>query len=364
MWAELLARIYEKELHVAARSEDKIPYTAKDGVFDDYTFEIDWWTNGFYAGLLWQLYGFRPDPLLSSRAAAIEQKLDAGFLHAAGMDHDSGFKWLLTANASRILTGASASQNRLLLAANDLAGRFNPAGGFLRAWNDGGDGSKAGVAIIDCMMNLPLLYLASTLTRDPRYREIAVRHATTAAKHFVREDGSCRHIAVFDPATGEFLREEGGQGMGVGSAWTRGQGWAIYGFTLSYLHTGREEFLAAAERVASFFLTHIPKTGLLPVDFLQPYGCDWEDDSAAAIAACGLLELKRATGNKRYADAAEELLTVLAKERCDLASSRDPLLTHCSAAYHDGQHNFALIYGDYFFVEAILKLLHKETFLW
>ncbi len=361
---ELIEAVYRKELLVAVRSGEKIPY-AEDGAgrFDDKSGDICWWTNGFWAGLLWQLYAYRRNALFRRTAERIEKKLDRNFLSAAGMDHDSGFKWLLTAGADLQLTGSEKSKNRLLLAANDLAGRFNPAGGFLRAWNDE-TGEKAGWAIIDCMMNLPLLYRAGKLTRDPRFSAIALRHAETARRYLIREDGSARHIAVFDPATGAFSEELGGQGMGRGSSWSRGQAWAIYGFTLSYLHTGRRAFLRTAERCADRFLSLLPASGLVPADLCQPADCPYEDGSAAAIAACGLFELSRATGKGKYRAASRTLLETLAGKRCDFSPARDGLLTHCSVAYQGGEHNIALIYGDYFFTEAVLKFLDKEIFLW
>lgn len=132
---DILEKIYEKTLAVAERNRHKIPYTADgDGVFDDMTEKnVCWWTNGFWAGMLWQLYGFREREILRACAEEIEEKLDRNLLNAGGMDHDSGFKWLLTAGASLTLTGKAESRNRLLLAANDLAGRFNLAGRYIRA---------------------------------------------------------------------------------------------------------------------------------------------------------------------------------------------------------------------------------------
>ena len=361
----ILEKIHKKTLASVERNGDRIPYTAENGVFDDMTEKnISWWTNGFWAGTLWQMYGYRENGALRAAAERIEAKLDRNLLNAGGMDHDSGFKWLLTAGANFALTGAPASRNRLLLAADNLAGRFNPAGRFIRAWNDAGDGRNAGVAIVDCMMNLPLLYKASELTRDPRYRQIAEAHAHTAMERFVRPDGSTEHIVVFDPETGAVAEKRGGQGLAPGSAWTRGQAWGLYGFTLSFLHTKNTDYLDTARKIADFFIAHIPEGGLVPVDFAQGADCPFEDDSAAAIAACGLLELGRTTGEGRYADAAVRLLTALFESRCDLDPGRDGILTRCSAAYRDERHNFPLIYGDYFFVEALLKLAGKETFVW
>ena len=364
-WHAVADKIYLKTKAVAARNTDIIPYTTKNGRFDDWTeHDISWWTNGFWAGQLWQLYAAYGDSLFRTVAERIEEKLDRALMSSQGMDHDSGFRWLPSAGANYRLTGSPSSKNRLLLAANDLAGRFNLAGGFLRAWNDSGDGSTAGRVIIDSMMNLPLLYWASKELNDPRFSQIAVRHADTVMDAFVREDGSVCHIVDFDPYTGKRLKSEGGQGYGHGSAWTRGQAWALYGFTLSYLHTQKSEYLKTAEKVASYFLSQIPESGLIPVDFRQPALPAYEDSTAAAIAACGLLELAKVTKNARYKEAAERLLFTLAEYRCNFDENCDHLLEKCTAAYHDKEHEFAIIYGDYYFTEAVFKLTDKEIFLW
>ncbi len=364
-WISVAEKINEKTKAVAARNAHKIPYTAINGVFDDWTeHDVSWWTNGFWAGQLWQLYGAFSEPIFRTVAEEIEEKLDRNFLNARGMDHDAGFRWLMTAGANYRLTKSEASKNRLILAADNLAGRFNPAGGFIRAWNDNGDGSKAGWAIIDCMMNLPLLYWTSEELNDPRYSLIAVRHAETARKAFVRADGSVCHIVVFDPATGERIQSLGGQGYAHGSSWTRGQAWALYGFTLSYLHTKKREFLETAETVAKKFISEIPADGLIPVDFDQPETPYYEDSTASAIASCGLLELSRVSGKEEYRASALKLLTALKENRCNFDINCDHLLEKCTAAYHDQEHGFPIIYGDYFFTEAVMKLIGKETFLW
>ena len=264
----------------------------------------------------------------------------------------------------RILTGSERSKNRLILAANDLAGRFNPAGNFIRAWNDGGDGERAGWAIIDCMMNLPLLYNVSDLLKDPRFRQIAVRHADTVRKAFLRADGSVCHIVEFDPETGERIRSQGGKGYAHGSSWTRGQAWALYGFILSSLHTRKKEYLDTSAKVADRFIARIPENGLIPCDFDQPARPAYEDSTAAAIAACGLIELAKAAEESRYREAAEKLLNALAEHRLNLDKDCDHLLEKCTAAYHDSQHDFTIIYGDYYFTEAVMKLCGKETFIW
>lgn len=372
--SEVYDKILAKEKKVAQRSRNKIPYTTKDGVFDDRgKTEICWWTNGFWGGMMWQLYHATGEELYKEIALENEEKLDANLMIARGMDHDSGFRWLPTAVADYRVTGNKASFNRGLLAANDMAGRFNPMGRFIRAWNDDGDGSKAGWAIIDCMMNLPLLYWAYEETKDPRYLQIATMHADTAQKYFIRGDGSSNHIVAFDPATGEFADTFGGQGYAKGSSWTRGQAWALYGFTLSYIHTKNESYLNTARRVANYFISNTPENGLIPVDFRQPADCTLEDSTASAIASCGLLEIAKAleqqgelsrTESRIYRNAAMKLLTALYENRCNWDDNCDNILEKCTAAFHDKEHEFSIIYGDYYFIEAIWKLTGEELFIW
>lgn len=375
-WANKVSgQIKEKMKIVAERSKGKVPYTTVAGVFDDWTEKnICWWTNGFWGGMMWQLYYTTKDRVFRNIAEELEKKLDNNLMDADRMDHDSGFKWLTTAVANYRLTGNSESRNRGLLAADNLAGRFNPMGNFIRAWNDS-EGCNAGWAIIDCMMNLPLLYWAFEEKKDPRYLHIATRHADSVEKYFIREDGSANHIVEFNPMTGDYVQSLRGQGAAVGSSWTRGQAWALYGFCLSYRHIKKvhgfleksKHYLDTAKKVADYFVAHIPENNLIPVDFCQPADCAWEDSTAAAIASCGLLELAKHVSvedSHRYHDSALRLLTALEKERCRFDLDCDNILEKCTAAYHDKQHEFSIIYGDYYFIEAIWKLTEQELFIW
>ena len=367
-WNEIAEKIIAKERAVAERNRGGIPYTTEQPHrFGDWSDpdRISWWTNGFWGGMMWQLFSATGEAVFRESAVDVEEKLDAVLMDYNGMDHDAGFRFLPTAVAHWRIDGNEASKNRGLLAAANLAGRFNPNGSFIRAWNDFNDGRDTrGWAIIDCMMNLPLLYWASDLLKDDRFKGIAVRHADTARERFIRADGSVRHIVGFDPATGEYLKDYGGQGMGEGSSWTRGQSWALYGFALSHLHTGRAADLETARKVADRFIERIPDDGLIPVDFDQEKDCPWRDDTAAAIASCGLLTLAKLTEEARYRDAAERLLAALDEKEADYDPEHDELLTRGTAAYHDKNHDFPIIYGDYYYIEAIWKLTEKELFLW
>lgn len=375
-WASDTAERFTRKLRaVCARSARKIPARAVDGVHDNKadggTYNADdglcWWTNGFWAGMLWRAFAETGEAAFADTARFTETQLDACFTTGFyGLHHDVGFMWLPSAVADFRLTGDADARRRGLHAANLLAGRFNPAG-FLRAWNDipGQDSDTRGWVIIDSMLNIPLLYWASEETGDPRFARIARIHADTVAAHFVRMDGSVRHIVEFDPATGAFVRDYGGQGYAQGSSWTRGQAWGLYGFALSALHTGEVRYLALAEKIAAYFIAHIPANGQIPVDFCQPAEPDYHDDIAAAAAACGLLLLARLAPAEagRYTAAAEMLLRRLA-DTADWDESRDGFLCNCSADYHGRVHNVNYTYGDAFFYEALLALAGRGADLW
>lgn len=369
IWLEEISKkITEKMFCVVERNRDKIPYTAKEGHYVDRSHHIGWWTNGFWGGILWQLYHATGEEMYRKEAEALEKKQDKNLMYSPDMDHDNGFRWLPTAVANYRLNKNVESKNRAILVADNLAGRFNLAGNFIRAWNWGDYPSeKAGWAIIDCMMNLPLLYWAYEEDKDPRYLHIAKAHADTVIKHFVREDGSVKHIVEFDPETGAYIGSRAGQGYAHGSSWTRGQSWAIYGFTLSYMHTKEERYLETAKKVAKYFLSQLDESYLVPVDFRQPKEPKWEDSTAAAVTACGLIELSRVcAGDEKeyYHSSATKLLHALVKHRADWSIDTDPILSHCAEAYHSGVDINHMMYADYYFIEAIWKLTGKELFIW
>ena len=369
-WASrTAAAIKDKVAAVSLTVGTGIPYSTVNGRFDDWSDRIEWWCNGFWGGLLWLMYTETHDERYLEQARSSEAALDACFRDFVGMDHDAGFRWLPTAVADYRLTGNDASRRRGLLAATILAGRYNPAGEFIRAW-DGlptAERNNVGWGIIDCMMNLPILYWASEETQDPRFREIAMKHADTVSWAFVRPDGSCEHIVEFDPFSGEKVTIHGGQGYADGSSWTRGQAWGLYGFVLSYIHSGKEAYLDTAKRIAHYFMANIPESGHIPVDFRQPPEPAWEDSTAAAIASCGLIELARHVpdGERHlYLQAALKLLKALDRDCCCYDRSNDAIVQKCTAAYHDKEHEFNIIYGDSYYAEAVFKLTGNDFLIW
>ena len=367
---ETWKKVEEKLSVVAVRSKDKIPFWSNDGMHDDCKDDrISCWTNGFWPGLMWLMYAATKDDRYRETAEHIEDLLDVAFMDYYEFSHDMGFIWRISSGASYQLTGNEKSKIRQSIAADHLMARFNPTGGFIRAWNPNPKKGlkKTGWVIIDTMMNLPLLYWASEEYEDPRFKDAAMRHADTTMRNIIRPDGSVRHIAEHDPATGEFIREYGGQGYGEGSAWSRGQAWAVYGFVLSYLHTGKEEYLITAKRVAHYFIASVCEDWLPKQDFRSPED-NLYDSSAGYIAACGLIELAKIVPQhekKLYINSAMKLLMTMEKAWVDWSCDTDFITSMSTGTYVlKNSYNTNIIYADYYFVEALYKLKELGPLFW
>ena len=258
-WIENTWKKLDRKLsRTAVKSRNKIPYTVKDGIHDDKKDNITWWTNGFWGGLMWLMYEATKNPEYATTAKTSERLLEKGFDEIDGLHHDVGFMWHLTSGANYRLTGDRKARLRNLYAASTLASRYNVRGDYIQAWN--GE-AQFGYSIIDCLMNLPLLYWASDELEVPRFRDIAIRHMDMALRDHIRPDGSTNHIVDHFrdcPGVKEIL---GGQGYSATSCWSRGLAWAVYGSVLAYIHVGDDRYLEAARRTADYFLERVAKTG-------------------------------------------------------------------------------------------------------
>lgn len=370
MWLEnTWSKLQTKMSAECARIGANIPYIPVNGHYEDLgEKDIYWWTNGFWPGMLWQMYQATGDTAYRTAAEQVEERLDTALHGFDGLHHDVGFMWLHSAVADYRLTGNPRSRTRGLHAANILAGRYNPAGQFLRAWNDDPGNNRSGWMIIDCLMNIPLLYWASDETQDPRYRDIAILHTDTVLRTTLRGDGSSNHIMIFDPADGSVLENPGGQGFESGSSWSRGQAWALYGMALSHRHTGNPDYLDAAKRIAHYFIANVASTGDLPlVDFRAPAEPVVYDTTAAMCAACGLLEIAGAVSDHErnmYIKAALRMLQATEAKFVNWNPQEDGIVGGGTVAYHGGEHEIPIIYGDYFFIEAVLRFLNQDKHLW
>ena len=334
------------------------------------------WTSGFFAGLNWLMYSYTKNEEYRRTAEGLELMLDAGLSSFEKLHHDVGFMWHISAGASYRLTGNSDSRLRNLYAAATLSSRYVHGAGFIRAWNNAWSGNCVdGWSIIDCLMNLPILFWASDVLGDDRFARIAVSHADMALAQHLRPDGSVAHIVEHDRETGEPVATHAGQGYAIGSSWSRGQSWAVYGFVIAYLHTNDERYLNAAKRVANYFIANCCDDWLPRVDFRAPSTPVYYDTTAGACAACGMIELAKLLPENEggmYMNAAINMLSAMTDKFCNFDPECDYILGGGTARYpipgvvpieRAGLH-IPIIYGDFFYVEALLKLAGSDFNPW
>jgi unsaturated chondroitin disaccharide hydrolase len=330
--------------------------TGPDGRWDNVG--ASWWTSGFLPGSLWLMYQATGDPSWRTAAAARQAGIESQKTNTS--THDVGFMVFDSFGQGYRLTGDDAYRQVALTAAQSLATRYSSVVHATRSWNnDAGENPADFQVIVDNMMNLELLLWASKNGGDPAYASMAVEHALTTAAQHVRPDGSTYHRVIFDSNTGAVKSKGTVQGYSASSTWSRGQAWGIYGFTMLYRETRDPRMLEVARRLADYFIGHLPADSVPYWDFQAP-GIPNEprDSSAAAIAASALLELSQldpANGG-RYLDSAKAILRSLSSPAylAEGTASRSILL-HGTSHKPAGQYDTGLIYGDYYFLEALLR---------
>jgi unsaturated chondroitin disaccharide hydrolase len=330
------------------------------------------WTNGFWTGMLW--LGYQLSGEETFRSAALTQV--RSFKHRVEQQnhtdhHDLGFLYSLSCVAAWKLTGDETARISALQAAELLFRRYLPVAGIIQAWGDLGDPTQAGRMIIDCNLNLPLLYWASAETGDRKYRDAANDHIQRAAKYLVRPDDSTFHTFYMDADTGAPLRGSTHQGYSDDSCWSRGQAWGIYGFPLVYRYNGDASLIPLSARLAEYFLARLPADRVCCWDLIFTSDEVARDTSAAAIAVCGLLEVARqlpiSDPNRGTFESAAEgiLLSLINNYALAESDPGDGLLRE--AVYHMPNNigvRERVIWGDYFYLEALMRVTRVWTPYW
>jgi unsaturated chondroitin disaccharide hydrolase len=329
------------------------------------------WTNGFWTGMLWLAWELTGAPIyretaerqVLSFADRIEQRINVDH-------HDLGFLYTLSACAAHRLTGSGIGRQAGLAAARLLLDRFDPVANVIQAWGDMRDPSQRGRMIIDCNLNTPLLYWASKTTGEDRFADAANRHLAQARKLLVRPDASTFHTFYIDTLTGRPRHGSTHQGFSDDSCWARGQAWGIYGFALGWRHTSDAGLVDLAARLANYFLNRLPDDGICCWDLIFTDGQAQRDSSAAAIAACGLLELAKAQhfsaeARDTYAGWAWHIVRTLGEAYLAPIEGSNAVLLH--AVYHMPNKagvDEACIWGDYFYLEALMRLRRDWSPYW
>lgn len=338
--------------------------------FNEGFYEIGNWTSSFFTGMALLAWRTTEDEFFLNQvlrlAPCYQEKVFVRFLDT---HHDLGFLYSLYSVALYKLTGDKRHREVGVRAAEMLARRFNAKGNFIRAWGRKDTAEHDNMAIIDCLMNLPLLYWATKEAGDWRYHQIAVRHMETTLKHFIRPDNSVVHAFRFDVNTGEPLGPDNYCGFARDSYWARGAAWAIYGFALGYGRTRDKRYLDASLRLARTFIAQLDRE-LVPVwDFRLPPSEPKviRDASAAAVAVCGFQELlKYSPDDGPIAAAVRSILSRLSRADC---LNEDEA---CPGVLRNGQvgngrgraQNAYTSWGDYYLMEALDRELHGGATWW
>ncbi len=315
------------------------------------------WTSGFYAGKLWQLYRFSKDKRLEQAAMdwTAFQKKERFDDHT----HDLGFKIYCSFGEGYRQIGNEEYKQVIIDASEQLIQRYSEKVGAIRSWDHNGDKWDYPV-IIDNMMNLEMLFVAAKLSGNPKYYEIADKHAQKTLNHHFRGDNSSYHVIDYYPESGEVRKRNTHQGHSHESAWARGQAWGLYGFTVTYRETKNLQYLEQAKKIANFIFTHpnLPTDKIPYWDFNAPNIPNEERDaSAAAIAASGLIELSQydTSNSEKYLAWADQVLTSLSSKPYQ-ATTPPFFVAQCVGSKpHNSEVNVPINYADYYFVEALLR---------
>lgn len=320
------------------------------------TSDAGWWCSGFYPGSLWYIYEYSGDETFRDLAWKHTRRL--AVLKDRETDHDIGFQINCSYGNGIRLTGDSTDIALYVECARILAGRFTEETRVTKSWNFLRNDWRYPV-IIDNMMNLEILTKAAEMSGDMSLQDIAVRHAQTTLRNHFREDWSSWHLVDYDPETGAVRSKETVQGHSDGSAWARGQAWALYGYTMMYRETGIEEFLEAAVNIGNMIIGRLPEDGIPYWDFDDPAIPEsLKDASAGAIMASAFIELYTITGDNRYMETSRrQLLTLGSKEYlAKPGENAGFLLKHGVGNIPGGTEiDVPLSYADYYFLEALVR---------
>lgn len=361
-WAIRSIKVVESHAHNAlykVLEAGKLPRSEERGLQP-----VTDWTSGFYPGILWYLYEYTRDPYWCANAEAVTHLLENEQYNEN--DHDIGFRIGCSYGKGYELTRKKEYEKVIIQSARSLSTRFNEKIGIIQSWNADERRDWKCPVIIDNMMNLELLYTGAQLSGNKEFERIALKHAETTLENHFRADYSCPHVVDYDPQSGKMRRMDFNNGYSdpQKAAWSRGQAWALYGYTLMYRVTKEKRFLEQAEHIANYILNNpnMP-ADLIPYwDYNSPKIPTKRDASAAAINAAALLELSTysASQSTRYFKAAEQTLKSLSLPQylAEPGHNGDFALKHATGNFMGGSElDNTLIYADYYFIEALIRYL-------
>ena len=322
------------------------------------------WVGGHWTGLLWLAYAHTGQSTFERAARIWTDRLAPRQFDTT--THDLGFLFELSHLLAAKFTGDESFYSPALQASRTLIRRFNPRGGYFQAWGPlEGTFEQRGRAIIDTMMNLDMLFWASKTSGEPQFADMAVAHARMAQQRHLRPDGTTSHVTDFDPETGAFLKQDTHQGLSATSCWSRGQAWAVYGYAETFRETGDVQFLETSRLLAEYMLAHQPADRIPYWDYASPLiPNDVRDSSAASILSSGLLILAGLETDpakaERWTAEAKNMLSALWENYTSRGCTEESILIHGTRSKPHNYMDHGLIYGDYYFLEALLRLARPD----
>lgn len=350
--------------------KEKFPYSCtKQGQYP--IIENIEWTDGFWTGMLWLCYEYTKDEKYRDLAMKNVASFSNRVKKRIELDHhDLGFLYSLSCVSAYKITGSELAKEAALLAADKLMERWQEKGEFLQAWGPK-DSPEHYRFIIDCMMNIPLLYWASDISKNPKYAEVASLHFKTSCQYVIREDASAFHTFYMDYETGGPSHGATRQGYSDSSAWARGQAWGIYGIPLNVRYTHNMDRIPYFKGMLHYFLNRLPKDDVCYWDLIFTDGSNQsKDSSAAAIAVCGILEMLPFLKNDPDAQVYEHAGAVILRSLMQNYANKEikpgqAILEHGVYSWHSGKGvDEGNIWGDYYYMEAIYRQLKQWNSYW
>lgn len=320
------------------------------------------WTDGFWGGMLNLSYQYSGNDHYKVEALKQVDILYDRIVNKEAVDHhDMGFLYSPSCLAAYDLYQSEKALEAAVLAAENLISRFREKGEFIQAWGNMDDNPQNYRLIIDCLLNLPLLYRVSEITGKQKYKEIAEKHFRTAVKYVIREDYSTNHTYYFDVNTGAALKASTVQGYSDDSMWARGQAWGIYGLALNYKYLKDESIPEKFNGVTNAFFKRLPEDKVPYWDMIFTTGEEPRDTSAASIAICGILEMEKYHPNPEFKKGALEMLEALLKTQTtkNLKNSNG-LIMNSMYNRKAGHRPECSIWGDYYVMEALHRSKNSD----
>ena len=323
------------------------------------------WCDGFWPGILWMDYQNSGDNAVRTAAEGYTNALRS-IAYRPCYDHDIGFLMFCSYGKGYEVNHSQDYKNVILASADSLATLFNPIVGTILSWpREVKPRNWPHNTIMDNMMNLDMMFWAAKNGGNKLLYDLAVTHAKTTMKNHFRPDGSCYHVAVYDTINGDLIKGVTHQGYADNSMWSRGQSWAIYGYTMVYRYTHNKVFLDFAQKVTDIYIKRLKETSddLIPLwDMDDPRGVKGgasKDASAACVVADALLELQQYVGGEKgeeYKQLALQSLAQLSTDKYQSGKKNVAFLMHSTGHHPAGSEiDASIIYADYYYLEALMR---------